>query len=243
MFHLCQGSHRALAPWASSFLSYVISAWVCTIRGPCPPPSWDLLHSRTEMEVTHSGNCDYPFPGKDAPGRPQWSFPRGRAHRPTRRRVVLPRPNWIEEEAGALVRPSGSALHLPPPPGARELSALPALCSLLQPDFLFVVADPGLLPGPGSRRRPRVSRRHSHWVPPLASSESRLHPGNPRREVAAGKGGTSGGCRGGTAGRSPGTRGRCAAAQAAVLLEVHGTALATTGDQSRNPESACVSAS
>lgn len=116
--------------------------------------------------------------------------------------------------------------------------------------LLFVTAR---LPVCG--RRPRLTSRAGK--PPKATSFSEtllLGPAScllrippPSREPAPGgsrgKGGTSGGCRGGTAGRSPGTRGRCAAAQAAVLLEVHGTALATTGDQSSNPESACVSAS
>lgn len=124
-----------------------------------------------------------PSRGGDAPGRPQRSFPRGRAHDPTRPRVA-----WTGLGRGRGRCVAGVSSPPAATAGRPRALRLPALCSLLQPDFLFVVADPGLLPGPGSRRRPRVSRGHSHWVQPPASSESRPWPGNPRGAVAAGSG-------------------------------------------------------
>lgn len=99
-----------------------------------PSAPCDLPHSGKEMEVIHSGNCDCPFPGKGCSREVPVAFPQG-GPRPLplspqgvpgrvglgRERVRCARPP---------ARPSGSALHLPPRPGARELCGSPpsALC-------------------------------------------------------------------------------------------------------------------
>lgn len=134
-------------PLAPSSPPYVISTWVCTICGPNPPPPCDLLHSGKEMEVIHSGNCDCPFPGGrgDAPGRPQRSFPRGRAHHPTRPRVA-----WTGLGRGrgrCAARPPGSALHLPPPPGARERCGSPPSALCYSPTSCLWSPTPAYFPG------------------------------------------------------------------------------------------------
>lgn len=172
---------------APSSSPYAISTWVCTICEPNPPPPCDLLHSGKEMEVIHSGNCDCPSPGRGCSWETPEVFPQGPRPPPHASQGGLDRTGQRKRQVRR--PPAGVS----PPPAAATAGRpralrLPALCSLLQPDFLFVVADPSLLPGPGSRRRPRVSRGHSHWVQPPASSESRLWPGNPRGAVAAGSG-------------------------------------------------------
>jgi hypothetical protein len=173
-------------PLAPSSPPYVISTWVCTICGPNPPPPCDLLHSGKEMEVIQSGNCDCPFPGRGCSWETPEVFPQGPRPRPHASQGGL---DWVgQRKRQVRRRPVGVSSPPAATAGRPRALRLPALCSLLQPDFLFVVADPGLLPGPGSRRRPRVSRGHSHWVQPPASSESRPWPRNPRGAVAAGSG-------------------------------------------------------
>lgn len=182
MLHLCQGP--AEPSFGSLLPPYVISTWVCTICEPNPPPPCDLLHSGKEMEVIHSGNCDCPFPGRGCSWETPEVFPQGPRPPPHASQGGLDR----IEQRKRQVRHPPAGVSPPPAASARRPRALrlPALCSLLQPYFLFVVADPGLLPGPGSRRRPRVSPGHSHWVQPPASSESRPWPGNRRWAAAAG---------------------------------------------------------
>lgn len=79
--------------------------------------------------------------------------------------------------------------------GRRESrrSRAPRPHALLQTDFLFAAARPGLLPGPGNRRRPRVSRGLPRPLGP-ASCTPNPAPGLRSRWT-----------------QLPGTRGRCAA--------------------------------
>lgn len=86
-----------------------------------------------------------PSRGGDAPGRPQRSFPRGRAHHPTRPRVA-----WTGLGRGrgrCAARPPGSALHLPPPPGARERCGSPPSALCYSPTSCLWSPTPAYFPG------------------------------------------------------------------------------------------------
>lgn len=139
------------------------------------------------MEVIHSGNCDCPFPGRGCafPGWPRPPSRPGCTARPrgpaASRRTRSPGRGG-KGRCGALAR---SALHLPRPPGAPEVPrprpAKPPGALCYSPTSCLRPPDPGSLPGPGSRRRPRVSRRRPR--PPGSASclpESRPGPGSPR---------------------------------------------------------------
>lgn len=200
----------------------VISARVCTICGPSPPPPCDLLHSGKEMEVIHSGNCDCPFPGKDAPGRPPVIFPqRPRPPPHVSQGGLAPRPaGRTEEEAGACAaRPSGVS----PPPAAtagrpRALGSPPsALC--YSPTSCLWSPTPAHFQG-----REAAEGREFLGDTPTGSLLLSPPPPGTRAGREPREAGALGGRRGGTAGRSPDTRGRRAPVQAAVLLEAPETA-------------------
>lgn len=99
--------------------------------------------------MIHSGNCDCPFPGRGCSWETPEVFSQGPRPPPHASQCGLDR---IGQRKRQVRRPPA---RVSPPPAATagrpRALRLPALCSLLQLDFLFVVADPGLLPGPGSR--------------------------------------------------------------------------------------------
>lgn len=138
-----------------------------------------------------------------------------------------------EEESGAQSPPVGSALHLPPPPGARELWGSPPSALCYSPTSCLWSRTWAHFPGREAAEgreflgdTPTGSRPPPPPYPPPPPSRAGRSP----REA-----GVSSGLHGGTAGQPPDTRGRCAAAQAAVPKKA-------PGDQSRNPELVCTSA-
>lgn len=143
--------------------------------------------------------------------------------------------DWAAEESGALARLSGSALHLLPPPGARELCGSPPSALCYSPTSCLWSPTRAHFPG-----REAAEGREFLGDTPTGSRPlpppclPRLFVPPPPLPPAAGSG-VSSGLHGGTAGQPPDTRGRCAAAQAAVPQEA-------PGDQSRNPELVCTSA-
>lgn len=147
-----------------------------------------LLHSRKEMEVIHLGYCDCPFPGRGCAWEVRAAFP-GRPHPPSSPRLTA-RPFRLGSEAGAAAEGGGAVCWRGQPPtccGHRESrrSRAPRPHALLQTDFLFAAARPGLLPGPGNRRRPRVSRGLPRLLGPASHTpESRPRPASPLAPVA-----------------------------------------------------------
>lgn len=163
-----------------------------------------------------------PSRGEDAPGRSQRppsggrALPRAQGARHGRIPAGL-EPPAAAEEASATRWP-GSALHLPSPRRSRGSPPPPprppprrALC--YSPTSCLRPPDPGSLPGPGSRRRPRVSRRlRARSAPPPAAPNPTLGLGA-RAGPLSREAGVAGGTAGGTARAPlPSTRGRCAAA-------------------------------
>lgn len=130
-----------------------------------PHPPRGLLHSGKGMEVIHSGYYDCPFPGRGC----AWEVPAACRGRPRPGRTF--RPLWTRRpdrrRKKEVWRVAGAALHLLWPRAPRRARAPRPPRSLLQLNFLFAAADPGSLPGPGSRRRPCVSRRHPPARPAL----------------------------------------------------------------------------
>lgn len=210
MLQPCGDPHTELSP---PCISPSPSSWVPKGRRTQPSVPRGLLHSGKGMEVIHSGNCDCPFPGRGCafPGWPRppslpgcTARPRGPA---ASRRTRSPGRGG-KGRCGAL---AGSALHLPRPPGAPEVPPPPpakppgALC--YSPTSCLRPPDPGSLPGPGSRRRPRVSRRRPR--PPGSASclhESRPGPGSPLGAGAPAAGSRCGQRAGGRDGPGPAAR-------------------------------------
>lgn len=107
-------------------------------RPPRPPP--------------HPGRTAQPY-GPAGSGGIRWD--------PGVPHPAVPRERRRPEEAGAPAgRGQASTCRSRRRGGASERSrGSPPPRPLLPPYFLFAAADPGSLPGPGSRRRPRVSQR------------------------------------------------------------------------------------
>lgn len=185
--------------------------------------------------MIHSGNCDCPFPGRGCVWEVPAAFP-GQPHPPSRPgRTALPRGSAgsrrdrsPEQRRKRQVRraapgqPSTCGRRGAPVVGPRLRSSLPPRALCYSPTSCLRPPDPGSLPGPGSRRRPRVSRRLPR---PLGSAPciSESHPGlgaragpgpgpGPRPREASVAGGPVGGP---ARVLLPGARGRCAAVGAA----------------------------
>lgn len=131
--------------------------------------------------------------GGDAPGRPQRSFPRGRAHHPTRPRVA-----WTGLGRGrgrCAAGPPGSALHLPPPPGARERCGSPPSALCYSPTSCLWSPTPAYFPG-------REAAEGREFLGDTPTGSSLLPPPSPapgcspgKREPRAGVAARRQGCR------------------------------------------------
>lgn len=161
------------------------------------------------MEVIHSGNCDCPFPGRGCawevpaafPGQPRPPRAQGAGPGP----VVWPDPVGPGALSGGGRGRCGALARASPPPAAAAAAvgrpggpAAPRPPSpLLQLHFLFAASRPRSLPGPGSRRRPRASRRlPACSAPPPASPKPAPGLGaraGPRPREAGVAGGPAGG--------------------------------------------------
>lgn len=187
------------------------------------------LHSGKGMEMIHSGNCDCPFPGRGCVWEVPAAFP-GQPHPPSRpgrtalsrssagsRRARSPEQRRKRQVRRAAPRQPSTCGRRRRPGGRSAAPRLPAPRALCySPTSCLRPPDPGSLPGPGSRRRPRVSRRLPRplgSVPCIPESRPGLgaragpEPGpRPRDPSVAGV------PVGGTARvLLPGARGRCAA--------------------------------
>lgn len=200
-----------------------------------PSAPCDLLHSGKELEVIHSGNCDCLFPGRGCSWEVPAAFPQGsRAH-------CLSLPGCPGSgrigQRKSQVRPAACRGQ---PSTCRHRRA-PRSSAAPRP-LLFVTARLpvcGRRPGLTSRAgKPPKAANFSETLPLSPAScllrISSPSPPPPRPGTRAGRepreAGFSSRRHGWTAGWSRGTRGRCAAAQAAVPLEAPGAAPGQSGD-------------
>lgn len=183
---------------------------------PALRPTWPAAF-REGMEVIHSGNCECPFPGRGCAWEVPVAFPK-RSRPPSRpgRTALLDPGRPGAPSSGGRGRCGALARVSPPPaaaPGAPEVPWLraprPPRALCYSPTSCLRPPDLGSLPGPGSRRRPRVSRRlPARSAPPPAAPNPAPGRGarvGPRPREACVAGGPSGG----TAWAPlPGSRGR-----------------------------------